>query len=54
MIDRWRSFDIIFFFQNPEDPTTFPPPISDGQSSVTYTNPTGQNGPGWYGGMPEL
>ncbi|KAF9790681.1 hypothetical protein BJ322DRAFT_406973 [Thelephora terrestris] len=44
-------------YYNPEDPTTFPPPMGDGQSSVTYTNattPHGPNGPGWYGGMPEL
>jgi len=44
-------------YYNPEDPTTFPPPIGDGQSSVTYTNTLsahGPGGPGRYGGMPEL
>lgn len=42
-------------YYNPEDPTTFPPPMGDGQSSVTYTNTsTGAAGPNRYGGMPEL
>ena len=44
--------------QNPEDPTTFPPQIGDGQSSLTYLNPLSQGphgqAPGRYSGVPEI
>ena len=45
--------------QDPNDPTTFPPPVSDGQSSLTYlttVSPGGAQGQGQgrYSGIPEI
>ena len=48
------------FLQNPEDPTTYPAPMGDGQSSLTYTNPLSPlhgsrvQDQGRYAGIPEL
>ncbi|KAF9647147.1 hypothetical protein BDM02DRAFT_3117514 [Thelephora ganbajun] len=44
-------------YYNPEDPNTFPPPMGDGQSSLTYVNPPlSPHGPhgGRYSGIPEI
>jgi hypothetical protein len=49
-----------FVIQNPGDPTTFPPQVADGHSSMTYLNPLsphaqGQGqGQGRYSGAPEI
>ena len=51
------------FIQNPNDPTTFPPQMGDGQSSLTYITPLSPQGPhgqgqgqgqGRYSGIPEI
>jgi hypothetical protein len=45
-----------FVIQNPEDPTTFPPQVADGHSSLTYLNPPSlrAQGQGQYSGVPEI
>jgi len=44
-------------YYNPEDPMTYPPPVGDGHSSMTYVTPLsahGTHGQGRFSGAPEL